>query len=320
MTFQSAVCTLFEGHYHHGLAALTNSLYKQGFKGHIYAGYRGELPIWAEANEQNHHLNWDGAKTLTCSSNFFLHFLPVNSNAHFTNYKPEFVLTVWEKCILTNETPGIFYFDPDIVNKCNWDFYERWIKNGVALVHEIVWNDMPPFHPKRNQWAAVADLMGYPVRNMMYSYINAGFIGVSKDQIAFLRLWKRFIDFSEASFKFNTSNFSQNIDNSELFTVGDQDLLNLTAMCTEEKLSEFGPEGMDFTGGGWLMSHATGSPKPWKTNYLYDWLIKGKRPAIQSKEYWKNSNGIIKSHSKSKIRFYKLTLKAASFLSRFYRR
>src|SRR5271155_6122151 len=40
------VCTLADGGYFHGLAALTNSLVQAGFEGNIVVGYRGGKPPW----------------------------------------------------------------------------------------------------------------------------------------------------------------------------------------------------------------------------------------------------------------------------------
>ena len=86
----SSVCTLFEKHFHHGVAGLTNSLYKNGFRGNVYVGYRGELPNWCDSLIANPDLNWEGAKSLKVKSDLTVHFLPVDTTFHLTNYKPYF--------------------------------------------------------------------------------------------------------------------------------------------------------------------------------------------------------------------------------------
>ncbi|MDB5138667.1 MAG: hypothetical protein JWR12_583 [Mucilaginibacter sp.] len=313
----SVICTLYEGHYHYGVAALVNSLYKYGFRGDIYIGYKGELPPWAKSAKNNDLPGWNGVHTLIIEPGLNLHFLSLTTDVHFANYKPEFMLDIWNKCLIQDNTTGIFYFDPDIVIKCDWTFYEKWITYGVALVHEIVWNDMPYNHPKRHQWLSIAEELGYKVVNKLESYINSGFVGVNKNQMDFLRMWRELTDFSSTRYGYDKRKFFHSENNTEMFRAGDQDLLNLTAMCTSVPISEFGPEGMDFVGGGWLMSHSTGSPKPWKINYIGEW-VKGNRPTLAVKEYWKNANGIINCYPGSFIKRKLFYQKFVSILARFY--
>jgi hypothetical protein len=312
----SVVCTFYENHYHYGVAALINSLYDNGFRGHVFVGYRGGLPPWADKTYDCTVISWSGSSTLKLSEDLQVHFLPVATKVHFTNYKPFFVLDLWEKCTTLNP-PGIFYFDPDIVNKCNWQFYENWIRYGIAIVHEIVWNDMPANHPKRHQWLTIAELAGVRQVHELHSYVNAGFFGIRSNAIAFVQLWKMLIETAEKNGLFDPSQFFQSKLDSDVLRAGDQDLFNLALMCTEAPLSEFGPEGMDFLNGGWLMSHATGSPKPWKTSHLREWF-KGRQVSLQSKAFWKYANGIIQTHSESKIKKVLLAHKVVAVLSRFY--
>ena len=311
------ICTLFEGHFHYGVAALVNSLFKNGFNGDVFIGYRGDVPSWALNAKSNETFNWAGAKTFSVTPDLNCHFLPIETTIHFTNYKAQFILNIREHCIIDPALSGIFYFDPDITNKCNWKFYEQWISYGVALVHEIDGNDMSPLHPKRNQWIAVSKQLGYDVKNKLNSQINGGFIGITADRFGFLQMWNDLIKHAVLNFNFDMTKLRQSTDRSNLFTASDQDLLNLTAMCTPETISEFGPEGMDFLNGGWLMSHAVGSPKPWKKNFFIA-ALKGKPPSLAEKAYWLNVNGVIKCYHPIEIKFKRFSILVASFIGRFY--
>lgn len=315
----TVICTLFEGHFHYGAAALINSVLKHGFTGDIYIGYRGDIPFWAVNATDNPAIFWPGVKTLKSIPRLNIHFLPIETTDHFTNYKAFFILKVWDTCVQKSIMKAIIYFDPDIVNKCSWQYYEQWVGYGVALVHEIVWNDMPPTHPKRYQWFAVSKALGYTIHNKLNSQINAGFMGVSAERLGFLRMWNSLIDQSVLNYGFDRKKLAQHADNNNLFSAGDQDLLNLTAMCTSEALSEVGPEGMDFISGGWLMSHATGSPKPWKKQFILC-ALKGKPPSLAEKAYWKNVEGPLKCYSAFKIKFKRASILIASFIGRFYAR
>ena len=117
----SVVCTLFENHYHYGVAALTNSLYHQGFRGPVYAGYRGPLPSWAQVASENNALGWAGATTLEVADGLKIHFLPLDTSYLLTNYKPQFMIRLLAGP--AKEAGSMFYFDPDIVVKCTWSFF-----------------------------------------------------------------------------------------------------------------------------------------------------------------------------------------------------
>jgi len=311
----SVICTLFEGNYHFGVASLTNSLFANGFRGDVFIGIKGVLPFWANSAKTDNNINWDGAKLYSPIDGVNMYFLPLNTKDHLTNYKAEFMLQLWDGP--AKNAKGMFYFDPDITIKCNWEFFESWITMGVCLVNEIVWNDMPDTHPKRMMWRKVAKKAGYPILNNLSSNINAGFIGVSKENMVFLKILKNFIDVSKEHFSFNSELFFQSNNDYGMFKVGDQDLLNLTAMCSSAPLSIVGPEGMDFIGGGWIMSHAVGSPKPWNKNFLLS-SLNGIKPSLAEKEFWKNCNYPIKTKSNFKINIKKSAIKSSSFIGRFY--
>lgn len=312
----SAICTLYEGHYHHGLAALCNSLYNNGYKGSIYIGYRGEIAPWAKSAKDDSSLNWEGGKTIGFAEGLYLHFLPIVTSLHLTNYKADFMLQLWEGHAKNME--GMFYFDPDIVIKCNFSFYEKWIQHGVALVHEITANDMTVNNPIRMLWREIINENNENVVNNLTSYINAGFFGLNKRHISFVEKVSKFVFIAKDKYHVNLNAFDFT-DRTDPFFAKDQDILNIAAMCSEVPLCEIGPEGMDFVHGGFTMSHAIGGPKPWKKNFIKS-FFKGNAPSLPDKAYWQHVDAPIKSFSNITIRNKRFSIKITSFLGRFYRK
>jgi len=312
---KSVICTLFEGHYHYGVGALTNSLYYYGFRGDVFVGYRGELTEWASAAVDNPSIMWKGAKSLTIADGLQLHFLPVETHFHFTTYKPYFMLTLFEG--IAKDADRIMYFDPDIVIKCRWSFFEQWVECGVGLVQELVNHDMPPTHPLRFMWEKMIQQTGRTVVRNLYSYINAGFCGVGREHIEFLKTWIDIIDLAIQKYNFDPGNF-MNYDRTSIFC-GDQDGLNIAAMCSRLPISEVGPQEMDFLYGGYIMSHANTSPKPWKKMFISS-ALKGIRPSLQEKEFWHHVSSPISLYSKAKIKNKQTHIALASLIGRFYSR
>ena len=314
----ATVCTLFEGHYHFGVAALTNSLYRHGFVGSIYAGYRGQLPKWASKAKPNESLRWKGGKTLQVAGNIELHFLPVTTNHHLANYKPDFMLKLWRGP--AEKATSISYFDPDIVIKCRWTFFDAWMTYGIALVHEIVNNPMPYNHPIRLGWGKLAENANLRICNDLNNYFNSGFCGVSKENVEFIENWRKLIESAVTYFGFNPAQMGMSKDTPHtLGAAGDQDAMNLAAMCSKLPMSEVGPEGMDFKAGGSIMSHAAGTKKPWKKQFILS-SFKGIRPSIADKEYWKYVNGPIENYSSIKRIVKRSSISVASLIGRLYSR
>ena len=311
-----AICTLFEKSHHFGVAALVNSLHKQGFRGDVYAGYRGNLPQWASKAILNASLQWANAFTLELNQSINIHFLPIEINSHLAHYKPDFMLRIMNE--LSKDADSLTYFDPDIVVNCRWSFYEKWISYGVAVVHEITSNDMPDNHPIRMQWKQVISELGKKQTHAIQSYLNCGFCGVARDNIDFIKSWSEACKIAINKYGMSPVQFAA-MDRTQVFWSIDQDAFNIAAMSCDCPISEMGPEGMDFIYGGWAMSHAIGYSKPWNKNYLLS-FIKGYPPSSADKKYWLHSNGLLTIYNPVVVKFKKVTMLITSFLSRFYRR
>lgn len=302
----SAICTLFEGHYHYGVGALVNSLYRYGFRGVVWAGYRGNLPPWASLTETR-----NGFQDYRVAKDFILRFVPLTADHHFTNFKPDFMLRVL--CDYCPEADAIFYFDPDIVIKCRWSFFEEWITYGIALCEDIC-SPVPDSHPLRMAWRRYYKEHGFVDTSHDDIYVNAGFIGMTRECMSFLMKWKNIQELMAPTFGgLSNANIS---DPTFIFKKTDQDALNISKMFSEYPLSLMGQEAMDIKFGGFTMSHAIGAPKPWKKHMIVK-ALRRLPPSLPDKEYWKNVRNPVTLYSKLSYLIRKADLKIAAALSRF---
>src|SRR5690606_17172698 len=113
------------------------------------AGYRGELPDWALNARENPALEWPGGRTLEIGHELQLHFLPLKTNYHLTNYKPDFMIGLWKGP--AKQATAMFYFDPDIVLNVPWGLFEKWVLCGVALCEDVN-SPMLENYPRRIAW------------------------------------------------------------------------------------------------------------------------------------------------------------------------
>ena len=315
---QSAICTLFEGNYHHGVAALCNSLYTNGYRGNVYAGYRGALPPWASHATSVEIPGYDhqSVKVFSATEDLKIYFIELKINTHLAHHKPDFMLKLLQGP--ADFFDGIFYFDPDIVIKCKWILFQKWVQNGAAIVQEINGNIMPPNHPTRFLWAEVIRVAGEEVINQVQYYYNCGFCGITKKDINFLKFWSKLISVAINKFDQNPMIFA-NDDKTSFFWSIDQDTFNMTVMCTGCTVCDMGPEAMDFIHGGFTMSHAVGNPKPWAKSYLIS-ALKGMPPSSPEKAFWNNVGLPISTLSVSLVNYKNISIKIASFVGRFYRK
>jgi hypothetical protein len=303
----SVVCTLFEGDYHHGVGVLANSLYANGFRGVIFAGYRGALPPWVLGAQET-----DGSTEFSPADGLSLRFIPLATKAHLTNFKPDFMLSLWEK--LCPQAHSLFYFDPDITVFCRWSFFEEWVQAGAALCADVN-PAMPANHPIRHAWKEFYQPHGITFRRQPDIYFNGGFLGLRREHIEFLHCWQRLQEIMAPEI-----GGMQNVNvrgRDYLFNKTDQDALNIAAMASESPVSPMGQDGMDFQygGGGYVMSHAAGK-KPWRKRFLMDLFVRGQSPSRADRFYFRFVESPIRLYSPVTLACNRLSLLGSGFLGR----
>lgn len=305
------LCTLFEGNYHFGVAALSNSLIAAGYEGDLWVGYRGALPSWITQSP-----SFDRSTgRLQVAQTLALCMVELDTPLHFAYYKPTFIREVFERHAPASTV--VAYLDPDIVVKYDWSSFTGWFtEDGISLTEDINWS-FPARHPKRLLWNRFFEPHGITPRRALERYYNSGFIAVSREHFEFLALWRHLCEIVLA--------YNAGIKHlkaggpAALFHSTDQDAMNFALTVCDAPLNTAGPEAMDFAPGGYYLSHAIGSVKPWHGGHIRQ-ALRGKPPSMASKWYYRFANAPIKVYSDGDLAKRQISLKIASAIGRIYKR
>ena len=309
MMRNATICTVAEGQYHFGVAALCNSLYRHDYRGSVWVGYRGALPGWAAGT-----VDLGKWRELTVAHGFKVCFVPVDGPWHLANYKPMLLRRVLEE--LAPEAQALIYFDSDIVIRCRWDFFEEWVDRGVALVQDMWDPGMLPTHIFKKRWADHARTLGYDARDVL-GYFNSGFLGVRRSDIGFVQVWERILQ-SIAAAGGDMSRLKLD-DPNHIFYKMDQDALNAAVLASTAEIVTGGQEMMEIYPWGEVMAHAMHFKKPWKRKYLWD-ALNGFPPGRPHLAYWQNIDGPIRSYSNIALLMKRLDIGAARIVGRLHHR
>jgi hypothetical protein len=308
LAHDQVICSLFEGDFHIGVAALINSIVRSGFKGLFWIGYRGVLPPWTAPLKRREDGLFEVGDAL-------LGFETIESSRHFGQFKPDFLTRTIDQGIARRY---IWYFDPDITVRCSWSFYEMWVRHGVSLCQEQAMGQMPSRHPIRAEWMRMAREAGWgePQREQE-RYYNSGFVGLDIDNRGFLAQWIAAVRLANSN-GVAPNQFQKGGRDQAFFTV-DQDTLNIATMFAGVPLSPIGPEGMGFIHGGFTMYHSVGRAKAWRKKFLRS-CLQGSPPTNGEKHFLACADGPLHPYSAAALRGLRMRAGVAAFLGRFYRK
>lgn len=317
----AAVCTLFEGDYHKGVGVLVNSLVRHGFRGTVFAGFRGALPPWAARNAKKIS-GGEGSADLQVTEDVNIRFIPVETKSHLTNYKPEFILSLWRR--EASGSDALLYLDPDIVVNDSWSFFQDWLQCGVALCEDVN-SPIHESHPRRCGWRHFYSNHGIRLRPRLSVYVNGGAVGTRKKDIPFIELWQQMtllmadLIGGMATTRISRGQRFKSKGFANCFDIADQDSLNAAIEAYDGSISILGQEAMGLKPGHALLPHAIGSRKPWKCSYVLS-SLGGRPPRSVDKEFWKYADHPLRAFSGLKIAVKRLTIILATAIGRFYRR
>jgi hypothetical protein len=306
------VCTVAEGSYFNGLAALANSLVRAGFEGSIVVGYRGPKPLWAESLK----IKDPALQIYEVTAAVDLHFIELAGTWHLNNLKAHLINLIFGKWV---DVDLIYYFDTDIVITQPWGTLVGWARDGVVLVLDVADSFMPPHHIYRRAWQNLLARQSLKSRDFS-GYVNGGCVGVNRAFAEFARVWSVLME--ELEREGADMRKMKNWDGRAEFARMDQDMLNATIMATETPIALLGFEAMGlFPGfpGNEVMPHAMFFQKPWTRNYIFD-ALRGFPPNRTYRTYWKFVEGPIRPFSELKLKRKKTAVAIARLIGRFHTR
>ena len=312
----TAICTLFEGDYHLGLAAFVNSLVRASYTGTVWVGYRGVQPPWLSQLEKvgDGTEEYGGGPEYVVAGKVRLVFLRLDTKLHLTNLKPQFMLDLLAN--KASQCEYLWYFDPDVFLRCDWAFFSKWQRYGIALCEEIVNYNMAEGHPIRLQWADLGAELGLGKPRLLHQYFSGGMVGVASSHAGFLRTWKRILDWV-CTAGYDLEKFKPGAPDMP-FNSTDQDALNMAAMYTDLPLTTMGPDAMGFVPSGYVMYHAVGQ-KPWRGSFLMRALA-GYPPSGAAKYFLTQVSTPIRAYSPLRLFGKRVACGIAAAIGRFYRR
>jgi hypothetical protein len=298
------VCTLAEGHYFCGVAALVNSLVRGGFRGEIIVGYRGAPPRWLDDLEPD-----VAPRSWLVSPEVKLCLVEMPGPWHLNNLKPRLISEVFQS--IRPDAALVYYLDSDIVVRCRWETLSDWARHGVVLAHDVSNTFMPPQHVYRRAWQALAESRGYTCRAVT-GYMNGGCIGLSRSYAEFARVW---VDLMEALETEGIDMSQIKYDGGRLeFSSMDQDILNAAVMASDVPVALLGSESMGvYPRRGDIIPHAMFDRKPWVRSYILD-ALRGMPPGRTHLAYWTFVDGPIRPFGRLTLARKRLMVKIAHMI------
>jgi hypothetical protein len=298
------VCTIGEGHYFQGVAALVNSLVHAGFAGTVAVGYRGDPPGWL-----NRFAPGATPKSYIITRDVILQLIVIDGAWHLNNCKPDFIRRVLFD--LYRQADLVYYFDTDVVVKGRWQTLADWASSGIVVVLDVADTFMPPEHVYRREWQALAARQNRQCRRFT-GYVNGGCVGIARKFAGLAEVWSLLMAQLEADGTDMTEMKSKT--GKPEYSRMDQDVLNATLMATELPVNLLGPEAMGmFPWVGEIIPHAMFHKKPWIRNYILD-ALRGFPPSHIHRAYWQFVDGPIRPFAPGELVFKRLQLRIARLI------